>query len=186
MSKEMTSEEALQIIQDNITPRTLAILTVEFNIVEKALDRLEVLENENKKWHEIVGCDLCDALGREILLEENKKLKKAIDDLKLENSNLKHSIDEKNEIIGDLEEEVKDTASFYMSKCEKFEKVIEIIKSKNVDIFFLRNNSEFDLEKYNYEIKNNNMQYCYKDCLPLTQEKNDLLKEVLENENNFN
>ena len=39
-------------------------------------ERLEALEKENKKWREIVGCDLCEALGREILLEENKKLKK--------------------------------------------------------------------------------------------------------------
>ena len=82
MSKEMTPKEALQIIQDNLTPRTLGILTVEFNIVKQALDRLEALENENKKWREIVGCDLCEALGREILLEENKKLKKAIEFLK--------------------------------------------------------------------------------------------------------
>ena len=48
MSKKMTPKEALNIIQDNITPRTLGILTVEFNIVKQALDRLEVLENENR------------------------------------------------------------------------------------------------------------------------------------------
>lgn len=42
------------------------------------LERLEALEKENKKWREIVGCDLCEALGREILLEENEKLKKII------------------------------------------------------------------------------------------------------------
>ena len=41
-------------------------------------ERLEALEKENKKWREIVGCDLCEALGREILLEENEKLKKII------------------------------------------------------------------------------------------------------------
>jgi len=48
MSKEMTPKEATQMIQDNITPRTLGILTVEFNVVEKALDRLELLEKENR------------------------------------------------------------------------------------------------------------------------------------------
>ena len=41
-------------------------------------EHLEALEKENKKWREIVGCDLCEALGREILLEENEKLKKAL------------------------------------------------------------------------------------------------------------
>ena len=46
------------------------------------LEHLEALENENKKWREIVGHDLCEALGREILLEENEKLKKAIEILK--------------------------------------------------------------------------------------------------------
>lgn len=45
----MTPKEALQIIKDNLTPRTLGILTVEFNIVEQDLDRLEVLENENEE-----------------------------------------------------------------------------------------------------------------------------------------
>ncbi len=49
------------------------------------LERLEALEKENKKWREIVGCDLCEALGREILLEENEKLKKAIEILKMYN-----------------------------------------------------------------------------------------------------
>ena len=45
--------------------------------IKQDLERLEVLEKENKKWREIIGCDLCEALGREILLEENEKLKKA-------------------------------------------------------------------------------------------------------------
>lgn len=46
------------------------------------LERLEALEKENKKWREIVGCNLCEALGREILLEENEKLKKVIATIK--------------------------------------------------------------------------------------------------------
>lgn len=46
--------------------------------INKDLERLEMLEKENKKWREIVGCDLCEALGREILLEENEKLKKVL------------------------------------------------------------------------------------------------------------
>lgn len=170
----MITKEALQIIQDNLTPRTLGILTVEFNIVEKALDRLEQLEKENRKWREIVGCDLCEALGREILLEENKKHKKIIDDLKLENSNLKHSIDEKNEIICDLEEEVKNTASFYMSKCEKFEKVIEFLKEQfkiTLDSKLRISDGVDCIQAFPLLMKSNEVIY-------------DLLKEVLENEKN--
>lgn len=55
MSKEMTPKEALQMIQDNLTPRTLGILTVEFNVVKKALDRLEQLENENQELKEKIS-----------------------------------------------------------------------------------------------------------------------------------
>lgn len=61
-----------------------------------------------------------------------------------------------------------------------YKKVIEIIKSKNVDIFFLVNNCEFVLDNYNYEIEDDIMKYCYKDCSTLTQQECDLLKEVLE------
>lgn len=60
-----------------------------YNIIKQDLERLEQLEKENqelkeknKKWQNLFGCDLCDALGREILLEENAKLKKALDLIK--------------------------------------------------------------------------------------------------------
>lgn len=49
MSKEMTPKEALQMIQDNLTPRVLGIFPVEFHIVKEALDRLEQLEKENEE-----------------------------------------------------------------------------------------------------------------------------------------
>ena len=109
--------------------------------------------------------------------ERNKTINKCVDTLsqaldyfeQLEKENQELETDKK--MLNALYQEVKDTASFYMSKCEKFEKVIEIIKSKNIDIFFLRNNCEFDFKKYNYEIKDNTMQYCYEDCLSLTQQE---------------
>ena len=61
---------------------------------------------------------------------------------------------------------------------EKELKALEIIKKKNVDVFFLRNNCD-TVEEYNKEINNNTMHYCYGNCRELTQEKFDLLKEVL-------
>ena len=77
----MTPKEALNIIQDNLTPRTLGILTVEFNIVKQALDRLEVLENENKKLN-FENQTLRNGIDLDLnakLLSENEKLKKAIE-----------------------------------------------------------------------------------------------------------
>lgn len=67
-------------------------------------------------------------------------------------------------------------------KYKEYKKAIEIIKSKNVDIFFLVNNCEFVLDNYNYEIEDDIMKYCYKDCSTLTQQECDLLKEVLEDD----
>ncbi len=40
------------------------------------------LKEKNKKWQQLFGCDLCEALGREMLKQENIKLKKALDILK--------------------------------------------------------------------------------------------------------
>lgn len=40
------------------------------------------LKEKNKKWQQLFGCDLCEALGREMLKEENTKQKKALDILK--------------------------------------------------------------------------------------------------------
>lgn len=60
---------------------------------------------------------------------------------------------------------------------EKKLKALEIIKTKNVDIFFLRNSCD-RVEEYNEEINNNTMYYCYGNCRKLTQEEFDLLREV--------
>lgn len=74
MSKEMTPKEALNIIQDNLTPRTPGILTVEFNIVEQALDRLEVLEKIIEEYKKLYIYEKVIELQ-----QENEKLKKAIE-----------------------------------------------------------------------------------------------------------
>ena len=95
MSKEMTPKEALQMIQDNLTPRVLGILTVEFNVVKKALDRLEQLENENQELKERykhraeISSDL-----NESLKEYEKAIEKFIDYLNEEPNRqiCKHSI----------------------------------------------------------------------------------------------
>ena len=89
MSKEMTPKEALQMIQDNLTPRVLGILTVEFNVVKKALDRLELLEKENQELKELIKeykrfKELANQviekfqIGNKNLIEENEKYKKVI------------------------------------------------------------------------------------------------------------
>lgn len=78
MSKEMTPKESLQIIQDNLTPRTLAILTVEFNIVEQALDRLEQLKKEISNQSNLI-----ERLNRlvEKAQQENQDLKQDVKDV---------------------------------------------------------------------------------------------------------
>lgn len=74
MSKEMTPKESLQMIKDNITPRTLGILTVEFNIVEKALDRLEQLEIADRNNQNLVKTNV-------ELVNKNLELQKENQDL---------------------------------------------------------------------------------------------------------
>lgn len=82
----MTSKEALEYLTSKVFTGGNSILETEAeicaNVIKQDLERLKALEKENKKWREIVGCDLCEALGREILLEENEKLKKAVDWIK--------------------------------------------------------------------------------------------------------
>lgn len=128
MSKEMTPKEALQMIQDNLTPRVLGIFPVEFHIVKEALDRLELLEKENQE------------------LETDKKMLNA------------------------LYQEVKDTASFYMSKCEKFEKVIAWLKNTfeiTLDSKVRISDGTDCIQAFPIDLKTNEVIY-------------DLLKEVLE------
>ena len=67
----------------------------------------------------------------------------------------------------------------YILNAQEQEKALEIIKTKNVDIFFLRNSCD-TVEEYNEEINNNTMYYCYGNCRKLTQEEFILLKEVFE------
>lgn len=84
MSKEMTPKEALQMIQDNLTPRVLGIFPVEFHIVKEALDRLKEI---NEVWHENEPMESVDINGKHLqelydfinkLTEENEKYKKVI------------------------------------------------------------------------------------------------------------
>lgn len=163
MSKEMTPKEALQMIQDNLTPRVLGIFPVEFHIVKEALDRLELLEKENQDLKEKIS-----KFEKPILYMCRDRRSRELERLRLLELVNTYNVPI---LLNDFET---------VKELEKLKKVIEIIKSKNVDIFFLRNNCEFDFKKYNYEIKDNTMQYCYEDCLSLTQQEYDLLKEVLE------
>lgn len=93
MSKEMTPKEALQMIQDNLTPRVLGIFPVEFHIVKEALYRLEQLEKENQDLKELIkeykrfkklANQVIEKfqIGNKNLTEENEKCKKVIDILK--------------------------------------------------------------------------------------------------------
>ena len=63
----------------------------------------------------------------------------------------------------------------------KKEQAFEIIKEKNVDVFYLRNSCE-TFDQYNRAIMEDTMYYCYGNCRELTEDEFDLLKEVLENE----
>ena len=84
----MQSKEALQQLNNfisrekHINSERNKTINECINTIKQDLEHLEALEKENKKWREIVGHDLCEALGREILLEENEKLKKVVDWIK--------------------------------------------------------------------------------------------------------
>lgn len=86
MSKGITPKEALQMIQDNLTPRVLGIFPVEFHIVKEALDRSEELEKENQELKEdlrltTIERNVCENIY-EALEEKYFKLEKVIDILK--------------------------------------------------------------------------------------------------------
>lgn len=106
MSKEMTPKEALQMIQDNLTPRVLGILTVEFNVVEKALNSLE---ETNFNYHNALA--FCEASK-----EEKQELYKQIKQLERENQELKERYKHRAEISSDLNESLKE----YEKAIEKF------------------------------------------------------------------
>ena len=106
MSKEMTPKEALQMIKDNLTPRILGILTVEFNIVEKALNSVE---ETNFNYHNALA--FCEASK-----EEKQELYKQIKQLERENQELKERYKHRAEISSDLNESLKE----YEKAIEKF------------------------------------------------------------------
>ena len=82
MSKEMTPKESIQIIQDNLTPRTLGILTVEFNVVKNALDHLEQLEIADRNNQNLVKTNV-ELVNKNLELQkENQWLKELIKEYK--------------------------------------------------------------------------------------------------------
>jgi hypothetical protein len=105
MNKEMTPKKSLQIIEDNITPRTLGILTVEFNVVEKAIDRLEQLETADRNNQKVV--------------EDARKLINKNLELQKENQELRDKLNSQDLDIWKLH-----------CKYVEYKKVIEIIKNK--------------------------------------------------------
>ena len=140
-------------------------------LLEKDLERLEELEKENQTLNEALDFAKVDYTTARINLD-NASVR--IKDLEKENQELKSKY---NDLMLDFKMFDFNTLK---QENEKLKKAIEIIKSKNVDIFFLVNNCEFVLDNYNYEIEDDIMKYCYKDCSTLTQQECDLLKEVLE------
>ena len=103
--------------------------------------------------------------------------------LKQRNGNLKinHKIGSRDIANQEIKEITQCFDNYVIPVIEKELKALEIIKTKNVDIFFLINSCD-EVDKYNEEIIDNTMYYCYSNCRKLTQEEFDLLKEALENE----
>ncbi len=159
----MTSKEALEELKIYL-PAIYSEVAKCLNTIKQDLERLELTEalynNTLKEMKTIKDDDRKLYLKFKDLEKENQELKSKYNDLML---------DFKMFDFNTLKQENK-----------KLKKAIEIVKSKNVDIFFLVNNCEFVLDNYNYEIEDDIMKYCYKDCSTLTQQECDLLKEVLE------
>ena len=119
MSKEMTPKESIQIIQDNLTPRVLGILTVEFNIVEKALDRLQQLEIADRNNQNLVKTNV-ELVNKNLELQkENQWLKELIKEYK----RLK-------ELANQVIEKFQIGNKNLTEENEKDKKVIEILKKK--------------------------------------------------------
>lgn len=150
----MTSKEALEIIQDNLTPRILGILTVEFNIVEKDLERLETLEKE------------CSALEKEI--ETKNAMLSMSFELKQENEKLKQQVKD----LENNQETVLTTLEISVQQNKKLKKAIEILKKFNFKLGQYGNGEYYILIYYaSITIE-----------IILTQQEYELLKEVLGNE----
>ena len=157
MSKEMTPKDAIQIIQDNLTPRTLGILTVEFNVVKKALDRLEQLEIADRNNQNLVKTNV-------ELVNKNLELQKENQDLK---EDLRLTTIERN-VCENIYEALEE-------KYFKLEKVIDILKDKfNFELDKPSPNGEYPLVYENYQSGLGRL------AKLLTQQEYDLLKEKLE------
>ena len=117
---------------------------------------------------------ICELLKEKEQLKNDIKLNEAqIDDLTLEVANYKHALEEKNEIIMDLQEEKEELEQQFAYECGcnsqlvDYQTALEIIKCKFVNIQLLINSSCFD-DYCMYVIDNE-----------LTQQEYELLKEVL-------
>ena len=92
----------------------------DYNTIKQDLERLAQLEKENQelkepKYKVLMGCR-----------GGGKQFAQLVEILKKENQELK--LEKK--ILNGMYRDVRDTASFYMSKCEKLEKTIDILKNK--------------------------------------------------------
>lgn len=92
------------------------IFKTEYNIIKKDLERLKKLEEKDKKWQELFGCDLCEVLGRELLKEENEKLKQVLDILKEYRHILKYNGIEGTMELGWLKKEQYELLKKYLGK----------------------------------------------------------------------
>lgn len=176
----MTPKDALQMIQDNLTPRVLGIFPVEFHIVKEALDHLEQLEKENQEIEKLY-------------LNENKHWCETIDSLRKENQELKEKISkfEKPILYMCRDRQSRELQRLRLLELANkfnvpillndFETVKELEKLKKA-IEILKEKLKLSLSEYKtiktinavLPIGNNEMNR-------LTQQEYDLLKEVLEN-----
>lgn len=131
MSKEMTPKEALQMIQDNLTPRVLGIFPVEFHIVKEALDRLELLEKENSNQSNLI-----ESLNRLIIKakQENQELKifanQDIEKLHIGNKNLTEENEKYKKVIAWL----KNTFEITLDSKVRISDGIDCIQAFPIDL----------------------------------------------------
>ena len=186
MSKEMTPKEALQMIQDNLTPRVLGIFPVEFHIVKEALDRLESLEKENQDLNAFVDAY---ANAREELLIRNQNLEKENQELKEKISKFEKPIlymcrDRRSrelerlrllELVNTYNVPILLNDFETVKELEKLKKVIEILKEKaNIRLHILTNTDGSKIYEIEFILG------YYSTIHEITQQEYDLLKEVLE------
>lgn len=130
------------------------VIALSWNI-KQGLDKLEKLEKENQEL-----ADTLELYNEKFAGHERVKV-----DLIKENQELKLD----NKILKGMYEDVRTTANFYMSKCEKLKKAIEIILKYDIDLLKVK---QFSYEGY--------VGYCnFMNLLIPTQEEYDLLEEVV-------